>query len=49
MKYIRDLFWLIDRAVISPVFLYALVFTTALAVSYIIIDITVMPYHLKGW
>jgi len=49
MKYIRDLFLLIDRAVISPVFLYALVFTTALAVSYIVIDITVTPYYLKGW
>ena len=49
MKYIKDLFWLIDRAIISPVFIYALVFTTALAVSYIIIDITVMPYYLKGW
>ena len=44
MKYIRDLFWLIDRAIISPVFLYALVFTTALAVSYIIIDITSVIY-----
>ncbi len=49
MRCIRDLFLLIDRAIISPVFLYALVFTMALGVSYIIIDITVMSYYLKGW
>ena len=49
MKYLDKFFNALDKVILHPVFLGAMVTSFALVLSYVIIHWLITPYFLKGW
>jgi len=49
MKSIDKIFLALDKVILHPVFLGAMVTSFALVLSYVIIHWFITPYFLKGW